>query len=164
MGNAINFHHAFGVYGICIENNNILVIDKSKGPYKNRYDLPGGSLYEEESLLSALHRECKEETGLEVKVIRKVGIIDFQYPSKFKDYTHVHHIAVLYEVEKSAGKIIVPKQFEGQDSLGARWVSIESITEDNSSPLVCSAVEWLKTNELPLEVKKYETWTVKNSF
>lgn len=70
----------------------------------------------------------------------------------------------MYEVEKSAGKIIVPKQFEGQDSLGARWVSIESITEDNSSPLVCSAVEWLKTNELPLEVKKYETWTVKNSF
>ena len=52
---------------------------------------------------------------------------------------HVHHIAVLYEVEKSAGKIIVPKQFEGQDSLGARWVSIESITEDNSSPLVCSS-------------------------
>ncbi|MGQ0515935.1 DNA mismatch repair protein MutT, partial [Bacillus sp. D-CC] len=26
------------------------------------------------------------------------------------------------------------------------------------------AVKWLKTNELPLEVKKYETWTVKNSF
>ncbi|TKI84187.1 DNA mismatch repair protein MutT, partial [Bacillus wiedmannii] len=47
---------------------------------------------------------------------------------------------------------------------GARWIPIESITEDNSSPLVCSAVEWLKTNELPLEVKKYETWTVKNSF
>ncbi|MBL3845684.1 NUDIX hydrolase [Bacillus paranthracis] len=164
MGNAINFHRAFGVYGICIENNNILVIDKSKGPYKNRYDLPGGSLYEEESLLAALHRECKEETGLEVKVIKQVGTVDFQYPSKFKGYTHVHHIAVLYEVEKSAGKIIVPKQFEGQDSLGARWVSIESITEDNSSPLVCSAVEWLKTNELPLEVKKYETWTVKNSF
>ena len=59
----------------------------------------------------------------------------------------------MYDVEKGAGKIIVPKQFEGQDSLGARWVSIESITEDNSSPLVCSAVEWLKTNELPLEVK-----------
>lgn len=84
MGNAINFHHAFGVYGICIENNNILVIDKSKGPYKNRYDLPGGSLYEEESLLAALHRECKEETGLEVKVIKQVGTVDFQYPSKFK--------------------------------------------------------------------------------
>ena len=89
---------------VFVSNNNILVIDKSKGPYKNRYDLPGGSLYEEESLLAALHRECKEETGLEVKVIKQVGTVDFQYLSKFKDYTHVHHIAVLYEVEKSAGK------------------------------------------------------------
>lgn len=103
MNNATNFYRALGVYGICIENNNILVIDKSKGPYKNRYDLPGGSFNEEESLLSALHREYKE-TGLEVKVIKQVGTVDFQYPSKFKDYTHVHHIAVLYDVEKSAGK------------------------------------------------------------
>ncbi|AHZ51667.1 Uncharacterised protein [Streptococcus pneumoniae] len=27
-----------------------------------------------------------------------------------------------------------------------------------------SAVSYIKTNELPLEVKKYETWIVKNSF
>ena len=30
MNNATNFHRAFGVYGICIENNHILVIDKIK--------------------------------------------------------------------------------------------------------------------------------------
>ncbi|TKI82071.1 DNA mismatch repair protein MutT, partial [Bacillus wiedmannii] len=51
MNNATNFHRAFGVYGICIENNNLLVIDKIKGPYRNRYDLPGGSLEDGESLL-----------------------------------------------------------------------------------------------------------------
>ncbi|EJV80427.1 hypothetical protein ATL10_100733 [Bacillus sp. 196mf] len=27
-----------------------------------------------------------------------------------------------------------------------------------------SAVSYIKTNEFPLEVKKYETWIVKNSF
>ena len=67
--------------------------------------------------------------------------------------THVHHIAVFYGVERCEGEFVVTEQFEEQDSLGARWVPIESITEDNSSPLVCSAVKWLKTNELPLEVK-----------
>ncbi|MDQ7237412.1 DNA mismatch repair protein MutT, partial [Bacillus pacificus] len=105
-----------------------------------------------------------EETGLNVTVVKQIGTIDFQFPSKFKEYTHVHHIAVFYGVERCEGEFVVTEQFEEQDSLGARWVPIESITEDNSSPLVCSAVEWLKTNELPLEVKKYETWTVKNSF
>lgn len=59
MNNATNFHRAFGVYGICIENNHILVIDKMKGPYRNRYDLPGGSLEDGEALLAGLHREIK---------------------------------------------------------------------------------------------------------
>ncbi|MCW9132231.1 NUDIX hydrolase [Bacillus paramycoides] len=164
MRDLSKYHRAFGVYGICIENNNILVIDKIKGPYKNRYDLPGGSLEEGESLLVGLHREIEEESGVKVTVVKQIGTIDFQLPSKFKEYTHVHHIAVLYCVEKCEGEFIVPEQFEGQDSLGARWVPIVNISKENSSPLVCSAVEWLKTNELPLEVKKYESWLVKNSF
>lgn len=94
MNNSTNFHRAFGVYGICIEDNNLLVIDKIKGPYRKRYDLPGGSLEEGESLLAGFHREMKEETGLKVKVVNQIGTVDFQFPSKFKEYTHVHHIAV----------------------------------------------------------------------
>ena len=37
------YHRAFGVYGICVEDGNLLVINKNGGPYTNRYDLPGGS-------------------------------------------------------------------------------------------------------------------------
>ncbi|AYF06993.1 NUDIX hydrolase [Bacillus paramobilis] len=161
MNNATNFHRAFGVYGICIENKNLLVIDKIKGPYRNRYDLPGGSLEDGESLLGGLHREIKEETGLNVTVVKQVGTIDFQFPSKFKEYTHVHHIAVFYFVERCEGEFKVLEQFEEQDSLGARWIPIESITEGNSSPLVCSAVEWLKESKFRLEVKAYKSWVIK---
>lgn len=32
-----------GVYGVCIKDNRVLSIKKTRGPYKNRYDLPGGS-------------------------------------------------------------------------------------------------------------------------
>ncbi|HDR4424094.1 TPA: NUDIX hydrolase [Bacillus cereus] len=161
MNNATNFHRAFGVYGICVENNNILVIDKIKGPCRNRYDLPGGSLEDGESLLAGLHREIKEETGLNVTVVKQVGTIDFQFPSKFKEYTHVHHIAVFYFVERCEGEFKVPKQFEEQDSIGARWIPIESITKDNSSPLVCSAVEWLTESKCSLEVRSYKSWVIK---
>ncbi|AIY73228.1 TPA: NUDIX hydrolase [Bacillus tropicus] len=161
MNDFTNFHRAFGVYGICIEDNNLLVIDKIKGPYKNRYDLPGGSLEEGESLLAGLHREMKEETGIKVKVVNQIGTVDFQFPSKFKEHTHVHHIAVFYFVERCEGEFKVPQQFEGQDSIGARWIPIESITEDNSSPLVCSAVEWLKESKFRLEVKAYKLWVIK---
>ncbi|SET96606.1 NUDIX domain-containing protein [Salinibacillus kushneri] len=57
------YHRAFGVYGIYVEGNKLLVINKNGGPYKNRYDLPGGSLESGESLSVAIQREFKEETG-----------------------------------------------------------------------------------------------------
>ena len=37
----------FGVYGICIKDNKLLCIKKERGPYKNRFDLPGGSQKDE---------------------------------------------------------------------------------------------------------------------
>lgn len=51
-----NYHRAFGVYGIYIENDKLLVINKNGGPYINRYDLPGGSLEAGESLSIAMKR------------------------------------------------------------------------------------------------------------
>ncbi|MFU2205868.1 hypothetical protein [Streptococcus pluranimalium] len=44
----------FGVYGICIKGGKLLCVRKNRGPYKNRYDLPGGSQESGESLLEHL--------------------------------------------------------------------------------------------------------------
>ena len=33
----------FGVYAVCLENGKLLCIEKTRGPYQHRYDLPGGS-------------------------------------------------------------------------------------------------------------------------
>lgn len=33
----------FGVYGVCFRERKLLCINKTTGPYKNRFDLPGGS-------------------------------------------------------------------------------------------------------------------------
>ncbi len=98
-----NFHRAFGVYGICEQNNRLLVIKKNAGPYINRYDLPGGNLEEKESLSEALKREVLEETGYKVNIIRQLGVADFVLPWSWRDFSHVHHIAVFYEVEIQGG-------------------------------------------------------------
>lgn len=37
----INNH--FGGYGVCYRKNKLLCIEKNAGPYKGRFDLPGGS-------------------------------------------------------------------------------------------------------------------------
>ena len=53
----------FGVYGVCYENGKLLCIEKTRGPYQNRFDLPGGSQELGEGLTETLKREVLEETG-----------------------------------------------------------------------------------------------------
>ncbi|WP_062104384.1 NUDIX hydrolase [Bacillus niameyensis] len=154
------YHRAFGVYGICVENGQLLVIRKNGGPYINRFDLPGGSLEEGESLSDAMKREFMEETGFEIEIKENIGVVDFQLPWQWKGFTDVHHIAVYYLVEIIGGEICVPEQFEGQDSLGALWVSEKDISLENASPLVLKAFEWLKTETLGFEAESFEEWKV----
>lgn len=154
------YHRAFGVYGIYIEDGKLLVINKNGGPYINRFDLPGGSLEEGEALSEAMKREFLEETGLEIEIEENLGVIDFKLPWLWKEFTDVHHIAVYYFVRKTGGKIKITEQFEGQDSLGAVWVSEKDVSLDNASPLVLKAFEWLKTKDLGINAEIYKDWKV----
>lgn len=154
------YHRAFGVYGICVEDDKLLVINKNSGPYINRYDLPGGSLEEGETLSMAMKREFNEETGLEIEIEENIGVIDFMLPWLWREFSDVHHIAVYYSVKKVSGELSVPEQFDGQDSLGALWVSEKDVSLDNASPLVLKAFEWLRTKCLGIDAKTYEDWKV----
>ncbi|CAI9386600.1 NUDIX hydrolase [Niallia sp. Sow4_A1] len=158
------FHQPFGVYGILVEKDRLLVIHKKRGPYANRFDLPGGSLEQGESLTMAMRREFLEETGIEIEIQKQIGMADFMFPCNWREFTHIHHIAAFYTARKIGGEITVPEQFEGQDSLGAEWVSIENITIHNASPLVLKAVEWIQTGSLGWEVTWFPEWEVKKTF
>ncbi|RIW34012.1 NUDIX domain-containing protein [Bacillus salacetis] len=154
-------HRAFGVYGVCYEEGRLLVINKSRGPYINRFDLPGGSLEESEGLIEALKREFTEETGFICSIADQIGTADFIFPCAWKDFTHVHHIAVFYSVKRTGGERIEPLQFDGQDSLGAEWVSAEEASIDNASPLVMKALDWLGSGALDWETKIFKRWDIK---
>ena len=56
----------FGVYGICIKDDQVLVIKKGRGPYKGLYDLPGGRIEFGEKAEEALRREFEEEVSVAV--------------------------------------------------------------------------------------------------
>ncbi len=55
------------------ESGNIILIKRAFPPFKNYYALPGGFVKKGESKKQALIREVKEETGLNVKIVKKIG-------------------------------------------------------------------------------------------
>ncbi|QFF99648.1 NUDIX domain-containing protein [Psychrobacillus glaciei] len=151
------------MYVICVQNGKLIVINKNVGRYINRYDLPRVSLEDRESLAVALKREFLVETGFNVEIIKNIGITEFMLATDWRGLTDVHHVAVFYLVKQISGGLIVPEQFEGQDSLGAVWVSEKEISSGKASPLVLKAFEWIKTNGLGLEGNYYSKWKVVKS-
>lgn len=145
---ADKFHRAFGVYGIIESQNQLVVIKKNGGPYINRFDLPGGSLEDGESLEKAILREIQEETGLTASTIVQLGITSFKYPWDYKKWHYNQHICVFYEIKSTSGQLHdkVP-QFRGQDSLGSLFVPLDQLTLDNSSPLVLKAKQYIQNNK-----------------
>lgn len=158
------WHRHLGVYGVCVREGNILLIHKSKGPYMNRYDLPGGTVEPNESLVEVLRRECKEETGIHIDVIRNLGVQDYVIPFKLekRGTTHIHHIAIYYEIEYVSGELASSTEMDHNDAVRAEWVDIQKVSVENSSPLAMQAVAWLKgEGSQTFEAARLDGWVVK---
>ena len=56
-----------GSYGIIIKNKEIVLIKKANGPYKDKLDLPGGTIEFCEKPEETLVREMREEVGINIK-------------------------------------------------------------------------------------------------
>jgi 8-oxo-dGTP diphosphatase len=53
--------------------NKILLIKRATVPFKGYWALPGGKAEQGETVEQTIAREVKEETGLDITIIRKVG-------------------------------------------------------------------------------------------
>ena len=59
-----------GVFNVILEKDAILLVKRKDLPL---WDLPGGTLEKNETIIACAIRECYEETGLKVDVNRTVG-------------------------------------------------------------------------------------------
>ena len=148
----------FGVYGVCVREGRILCIRKTRGPYRGRFDLPGGTPEEGESLVETLRREMLEETGFQVSAIHQNTIRDVFVT--IPEIARVHHEFVLFTIdieEKNAQTVeVFVTSEEKNDSKGIVWVSLEEVSLTNASPLVIEAARPTEA----FEAKHYEQWVM----
>ena len=71
-----------GAYAVIEDGGDVLVTEQS-APTRE-FQLPGGGLDPGEGALAALHRECLEETGWRIRVLRRLGA--FQRYAWLPDY------------------------------------------------------------------------------
>lgn len=150
-----------GVYGVCIKDNKLLCIRKERGPYKNRFDLPGGSQKEYESLTETLVREFQEETGYQIDDYSNCRAYDVFVEEINRT---VHHIMVFYDVDvnfNKQGAVLEKLEDELNDSSGLYWIDLKELDISNASPLILKLKQELgNDDETVYEKAVYKNWEI----
>jgi len=108
------------------DQNRVLLTRRCIEPFCGQWVMPGGKVDHGEPLLEALHREVREEVGLEVHID---GLLDV--------YEHVsvgtkndHYVILYYR----AHPLTVEVQPNNQEVTEADWVSAPQLTRYDMTP------------------------------
>lgn len=157
--------HHFGVYGVYLQDGKLLCIEKTRGPYQNRFDLPGGSQELGEGLTETLKREVLEETGYTLSRYLNPRIYDVMVQEEGQDFA-VHHIMAFYDIvlDFEGPQQSLPQEvLDGSnDSANVIWLNLEEITEENASPLLLKVKTELRGFP-DLDMTSYKNWKVKHA-
>jgi 8-oxo-dGTP diphosphatase len=69
-----------GVGAIVFKGDEVLLVRRGKEPALGEWSLPGGAVEVGETLEEALHRELKEETGIEVEILGLSAFLERIFP------------------------------------------------------------------------------------
>lgn len=86
------------------KTNKVLVLDKKKKYGWEGLTFPGGKVEEKESFENSVVREAKEETNLDIKNPKLVGIITWTFINDDKEFQK--DVGLLYETIEFSGKLI----------------------------------------------------------
>lgn len=110
------------ITGILIENNKILLVQQKLSDKRN-WSLPGGRLERGETLSQGLIREMKEETGLDVELVRMLYVCDVASSSNT-----ILHITFL--IKRVGGEIELPSnEFDENPIHDVKFVPVSELVK-----------------------------------
>jgi len=103
---------------VLVESGKILLVKRGREPFKGEWAVPGGRIEDGETAEECAKREMKEETGLDVEIIRLIGI----YSDPKRDPRGI--IAAAYLVRRLGGEAK-----GGDDAAEARWFELGKLPQ-----------------------------------
>ena len=99
----------------------VLLIRRAKAPRKGEWSLPGGKVEFGETLTAAVHREVREETGLEVEIL---GLVDVAETIRDAAAGAPDDHFVLIDF---AARVVSGTAQAASDAADARWFDMEEL-------------------------------------
>lgn len=133
-----------GVGAIIIENQRVLMVERGGEPLKGWWSLPGGVVETGELLETALHREVREETGLEVEILNMVEVFErIMLDSEGKP--EYHYILMDYLCRPTGGTLGA-----ADDASKVAWVTESGLAAlkvtEGTPGVIAKAFKWLREN------------------
>lgn len=118
-------HPIPAVAAVIVRDKEILLVKRGTEPSRGKWSVPGGSIEWGETLAEALKREIREETGLEIEIIKLIGVTDLIVDSK----PSYHYVLIDY-LARPVGGNLTP----GSDVMDVRWVSVDNLSDYELTP------------------------------
>lgn len=122
----MNMQQNIGTCIVLVNDEGNILLGKRKNAYKaGLYGLPGGRIELNETISDAVHRECLEETGLDLGHVDYVGVVR----ENQGEYDFIHFVFTA-QVGDAKIELCEPDKCESWE-----WVSAEFIAENEEEIL-----------------------------
>ena len=140
-------HPIVGVGGVVIRGSCVLLVRRGTEPLRGQWSIPGGMLELGESLTEGVRREVREETGLRIRPMESIAVLD--RIRKNGRRVRYHYVLIDY-VCRPAGGQLKP----GSDAMDARWVERNELPSYKMTPgaseVIADAFEWIEKHKRSL--------------
>ncbi|MEM3519039.1 MAG: NUDIX hydrolase [Candidatus Hadarchaeales archaeon] len=85
---------------VIVSQDGVILVKRKKEPFKGKWAIPGGFVEYGERVEDAAKREAREETGLEVEILRILGV----YSDPDRD-PRGHSVSVCYLAKPVGGEL-----------------------------------------------------------
>jgi 8-oxo-dGTP diphosphatase len=101
----------------------VLLVRRGQPPRLAEWSIPGGKVEWGETVQHALHREVREETGLEVEILGLIDVVD-SISTSDNDASGLHYVLLDFAARSNGSGLRA-----GDDVSEARWVTPDRLAD-----------------------------------